>query len=73
MIMPSACLPNQGIIKKYNANIGITKKNFPRGVLPVTCSEQLKISISCRFEVECVACLFIYMSPCVVINSETFP
>ena len=40
--------------------IGNTKKNFPRGVLPASCKGQLQISISCRFYVECIVCLFIY-------------
>ena len=76
IIVPPAGLPNQGLIKKHNANIGINKKNFLRGVLPVTCQEQLKISISCRIQIECVVYLFIYtfhLSPRVVINSEAFP
>ena len=39
-------------------NIYITKKSFLRGVLPPWCYEQLKISISCRFQVPCVVGFF---------------
>ena len=42
-------------------NIGITKKNFLRGVLPPSWQEQLKFFNSCRFYVEYVVCLFIYI------------
>ena len=42
-------------------NNGITKKNFLRGVLPPSWLEQLKISNSCGFYVECVDSLFVYL------------
>ena len=37
LIVPPADLPNLGLLKKRNANIGIMKKNFLRGVLPPSC------------------------------------
>ena len=36
-IVPPAGLPNQGLIKITMQCIDFTKKNFPRGVLPVSC------------------------------------
>ena len=58
--VPLAGLPNQGLIKSTMQSIDFTKKNFLRGVLPASCQEQLRIAVTCRFNVEFVVCLFIY-------------
>ena len=40
--------------------IDFTKKSFLRGVLPASCQEQLRIAVTCRFNLEFFVRLFIY-------------
>ena len=53
-------------------NIGITKKNFLKGVLFPSCQEQLKIFISCRFIIEYVFCfVFLHVMDCLNVLLST--